>query len=273
MDKCSLLIDEKFFSFDVEGEFSWGEDKFLFDINNNMISNTKWVEDGFTIINLFEDQDFKKLKENIANTIYEIGIKSGINFPKKFNIQKYHEYIKNDDDHLKIINKTRELRDHDFNFDLSRIAKVVSNSIGVNLTSYNSLLKRTHVQMRINRPFSTDYNPPHKDAYLPYYEDVINIWIPICGCDQNSSLPLMPKSHLMNESSLYKSDCRSAKINNITYNVPCILKVKGEFKLIRPNPVEKKAIIFSPYLIHGAASNNNTHTTRIALELRLSRKN
>ena len=122
------------------------------------------------------------------------------------------------------------------------------------------------------RTFSTDYNPPHKDAYLPYYEDVLNIWIPICGCNKNSSLPLMPKSHLMNESSLLKSDCKSAKINNMTYNVPCILKVKGDFKLIRPNPPLGKAIIFSPYLIHGAASNNNEDTTRIALELRLSRK-
>lgn len=272
MDKCNLIIDEKNFSFDVEGDFRWGDNQLLFDMNNNIISGTKWVNDGFTVIDLFSSEEFYKLKDNISKTIYQIGKDCNIDFPEKFDIENYHKYIKNKEDHLKIIDQTRELRDHDFDFDLSKIAKIVSEIIGVDLTSYNSLLKRTHVQMRINRPFSTDYNPPHKDAYLPYFEDVLNIWIPICGCNENSSLPLMPKSHLMNESSLLKSDCKSAKINNMTYNVPCILKVKGDFKLIRPNPPLGKAIIFSPYLIHGAASNNNEDTTRIALELRLSRK-
>ena len=272
MDKCNLLIDEEIFSFYVEGKFNWGDNKYLYDKHNNIISNAEWADEGFKVIDLFDGKEFRKLRDNINNTIYKIGIENDIDFPDNFDIEDYHSYIKDNDDHLKIINHTRELRDDDFDFDLSKISKDISEIIGVDLTSYNSLLKRSHVQMRINRPFSTDYNPPHKDAYLPYYEDVLNIWIPICGCDKNSSLPLMPKSHLMNESSLYKSDCKSAKINNITYNVPCILKVKGDFKLIRPNPPLQKAIIFSPYLIHGAASNNNKDVTRVALELRLSRK-
>ena len=73
--------------------------------------------------------------------------------------------------------------------------------------------------------------------------------------------------------SAIKLNIESLSINNISYNVPCILNLKDQaFKLIRPNPIIGDAIIFSPYLIHGAAFNSNSDTTRIALELRLSRK-
>ena len=154
---------------------------------------------------------------------------------------------------------------NNFNFDLDKIASIVSKIIDVELSFYNPELKTSHIQLRINRPRSLDFNPPHKDSYIDCFNDVVNILIPICGCDSSSSLPLMPGSHFLNESELFKSQPGEAKINNITYNVPCILNIKNSiFKLIRPNPDVGDAILFSPYLIHGAAF-NNSDITRIAL--------
>ena len=41
-----------------------------------------------------------------------------------------------------------------------------------------------------------------------------------------------------------------------------------EMKMVRPNPKPGEALIFSPFLIHGAAINGNKDLTRISLELR-----
>ena len=40
--------------------------------------------------------------------------------------------------------------------------------------------------------------------------------------------------------------------------------------MIRPNPKETEALVFTPYLIHGAAF-NDSNNTRVALELRFPR--
>ena len=273
MDKCNLIIDEKKFSFDVVGKFNWGKDEFLYNSETNILSKTNFIENGYSIINLFSDLEFKDLIENTKKNILDSALSNGLNIPKDFLLENYHHYIKNFKDHNKIISKTKVLRKKNFNFDLDKIASIISKIVGIELSFYNPDLKTSHIQLRINRPQSSDFNPPHKDSYIDCFNDVVNIWIPICGCDSSSSLPLMPGSHLLNESELFKSQPGEAKINNITYNVPCILKTKNRFfKLIRPNPNIGDAILFSPYLIHGAAFNNNSDITRIALELRLSRK-
>ena len=273
MDKCNIIIDDKEFSFDVEGDFKWGEDKFLYNSENNILSKTNFIDKGYTIENIFSKNEFKDLILNIKKNILNIALLSKINFTENFCLENYHHFIKDNDDHIKIISKTRALKENDFNCDLDKIAKLISKIVGVDLSFYNSELKRSHIQLRINRPLSSDFNPPHKDSYIDCYKDVVNVWIPICGCDSFSSLPLMPGSHNLNESELYMSEAGKAKIDNVSYNVPCILKIKDKvFKLIRPNPSICDAIIFSPYLVHGAAFNNNIDSTRIALELRLSRK-
>ena len=41
--------------------------------------------------------------------------------------------------------------------------------------------------------------------------------------------------------------------------------------MIRPNPTENQLMLFSPYLIHGCANNDNLDTTRISLEVRFIR--
>ena len=80
---------------------------------------------------------------------------------------------------------------------------------------------------------------------------------------------MLPGSHLLPENEILRTESKGAKINGNTYYVPCILKTgAGDLKMIRPNPSEGEALLFSPFLIHGAAVNRSEHT-RVSMELRL----
>lgn len=59
---------------------------------------------------------------------------------------------------------------------------------------------KLYIIVRINRPFSNDFNPPHKDIYESVDRDhsipqFVNLWIPISGITQNSSSPTAPVSY------------------------------------------------------------------------------
>jgi ectoine hydroxylase-related dioxygenase (phytanoyl-CoA dioxygenase family) len=41
--------------------------------------------------------------------------------------------------------------------------------------------------------------------------------------------------------------------------------------MVRPNPTETQMMLFSPYLVHGCATNENYDITRISLEVRFIR--
>lgn len=225
-------------------------------------------------MNVFNDNEFKELSNSIRKNIIE-GIQlSNIEFDyKKFELKSYHKVITNDKDHLKVINHTKNLRVSDFEIDFDSLAAKFSENVNAPLTPYIKELKRSHIQIRINRPNSLDINPPHRDGYLSYWKNILNVWIPIEGCNEKSSLPIIPKSHLIPELKIFRTKSKGAYINGNNYYVPCILKTtEGDLKMIRPNPVKGEALIFSPFLIHGAAFNFNEDTTRIAIELRFDKK-
>ena len=76
-------------------------------------------------------------------------------------------------------------------------------------------------------------------------------------------------SHLIPENDILRTESKGAKINGNVYYVPCILETKtGAITMERPNPKAGEALLFTPYLIHGAADNQTKDTTRVSLELR-----
>ena len=176
--------------------------------------------------------------------------------------------IKDDNLHNKIIKLTRNLTEKDLSLNLDKLLSFSEDILSYKLSKMVKELNKVHVQLRINRPNSLDINPPHKDGYLSYWKDIINIWIPISGCNEKTSLPVVPGSHLWPENQLYKTKNKGAKINGFKYHVPCILKSsEGKIKMIRPNPKQGDAIFFTPFLIHGAAFNSSEYT-RVGMELR-----
>ena len=80
MNKCKLIIDDSEFSFDVEGNFQWGEDKFLYNPEDNILNKTKFIDKGYTIENIFSKNELKDLVVNVKKNILNIALSSGINF-------------------------------------------------------------------------------------------------------------------------------------------------------------------------------------------------
>jgi hypothetical protein len=271
--KCEIIIDNKPFSFEVEGDFFWGKDEVLFKKEGSIIEHTEWHEQGFNLLNAISDEHQKDFVNTISEIIKKIFIEIGIKFDEKnFDLQDYHKYT-NDKTHNEVIQKTRFLKYSDFPagfFD--NIAKKVSENLKKEVSFNNPLLEKEIVILRISRPNSLDINPPHRDGYLDIWKDILNLWIPISGCNENSSLPLIPKSHLWNEKDIMRTSSKGASINGLTYHVPAIVKSNNGLGMIRPNPQKNEILIFSPFLLHGAAINLNNNTTRMSLELRLCKK-
>jgi ectoine hydroxylase-related dioxygenase (phytanoyl-CoA dioxygenase family) len=111
----------------------------------------------------------------------------------------------------------------------------------------------------------------HRDVWLPDYKNCINLYIPIAGSNEKSSLVISPGSHRWPELNLEKT-IDGARINGIRYIVPAVSKILCQKEFVRPNPKENEVLIFSPYLIHGGSINLNKNLTRISIEVRLWRK-
>ena len=270
---CKLNIDNQPFSFNVQGDFFWGEEKQMFIKENNIISKTNWMNDGYFIFeSAISDEEYKDFYNSTSSAIEKIIKKINPRIDlANYSLNKYHEFITSDEDHQRVINLSRNLSNADLSCDIEKLADKLSHHIGYKLSTFIKELKKSHVQIRISRPNSLDINPPHKDSYLSYYENILNIWLPISGCNEKTSLPVVPKSHLISEKDIYRTGNQGAIINKNKYMVPCILKTRqGELNMIRPNPRYGDALIFSPSLIHGAAF-NLSNETRVSLELRFTR--
>ena len=269
LETCILFLDNEPFEFSVEGNFFWGEPEVLFQKEDSVISKVSWQEEGFHVVNAFQGSEFEALQQSITKNIIRAFKIHDIPYPEDFTLKNYHKVVTTNEDHLKVIDITRNLTNEDIEFDIDMLAARFGKELGYELTSYVKELKKSHIQIRINRPSSLDINPPHRDGYLSYWKDVINVWIPIEGCTPATSLPVLPGSHLLPENKILRTESKGAKINGNTYFVPCILKTAaGDLKMVRPNPKEGEALLFSPFLIHGAAVNRSEHT-RVSMELRL----
>lgn len=268
--KCHLYLDGEPFNFEVNGDFFWGADEVLFEEKNNVISKVDWKEKGYSVVSVFSNEEFESLKNSIKNNLLRAFKDNGVEVDEDvFELEKYHKFVTSNELHNKIISITRNLEVSDFDLDLDKIAQRFGDILGYKLSTFVPELGKSHVQIRISRPNSLDINPPHKDGYLSYWKDILNVWIPIVGCNEKSSLPVFPESHLINEKDVLRTESKGAEINGNTYYVPCILEVRDkEMKMVRPNPKPGEALIFSPFLIHGAAINGNKDLTRISLELR-----
>ena len=265
--KCQLYIDNELFEYEVEGEFAYGDDEVLIHQDKNAIENVAWSDVGYTTQNILNTVQFNALKDNLLVILNRIMAKYDI--PTINILEDYHKAANTQERHLQVINETRSLTRKDFDVDLDAICIQLSEHLGKAVVIENPKLQTEVITLRISRPNSMDINPLHRDAYLDYYKDTINLWIPIAGCNEKTSLPVIPKSHLWNEANVLRTAARGASLQGLKYHVPGIVKGPDDvLRTTRPNPHYGQALIFSPYLIHGSAVNLNSDITRMALELR-----
>ena len=266
---CAFTIDGNSYEVEIGGTFFKGKDTVLFSEEGSVIEDCSWLKEGYTKIKIAEPPAFLELKNNIVQILSGILKENNIPVDHNFSLENYHHYVRTNEQHQSVIEKTRFLTFADFKIDTKNLVEKISESVGKKLEVTNPKLPEEIVIIRINRPSSLDINPFHRDGYLDIWENVLNVWIPIAGCNRESSLPVIPGSHYWNEKDIVRTDAKGASINGITYHVPAIVSYTSGLHALRPNPSYGEALIFTPFLVHGAALNKQADTTRVSLELRL----
>jgi hypothetical protein len=150
------------------------------------------------------------------------------------------------------------------------VERRISDIAGVQLTARNEKYGLDVFNMRIVRPGSNDNNPLHRDVWLDRLRNAINIYVPIAGSSELSSLSLVPGSHRWPESEIART-ATGARVNGASYTVPAVVGAKQPLDVVRPNPAPDEVLVFSPYLIHGGAVNFDETQTRVSVEMRFWR--
>jgi len=239
----------------------WGENLVMIDNDVNLIKNTDFNDSGYKVIDITDYSEL--LRRFIKN---EIKFRTN----KEIDLSNYHHEI-GEEEHKLILNSMpykTNMNPEILEFS-NYLEKTVSDILKEPVKIFNNDL-----WIRICRPTSycdNDYNPCHKDVYLNFYRNIVNIYLPIFGSDENSSLLLQPGSHKWNENeTIVTKGGAYFKYINKKYSVDAIVSSKTPLEMIRPNPREGQMLLFLPYLIHGCSDNAN-EITRFSLEVRFIR--
>ena len=280
MNKIKFTIDRKESQFDITGspDFRHGEDIVVSNEKTDLCFSQPWYKLGYQAISCFSPKEFEGLKNGVSESIKKI-IKDNTEINTDgFQLEKYHKFVKSDEEHFKVVGKTRNLFSEDFDFPINKLISKFSKMLDIGLTDIDpELNKKLHIIIRVNRPKSSDYNPPHKDMYeaydghLEFKTQFINLWIPIAGVTNKTSLPIAPSSHLIPESKILRT-FDGGVLGGNKYHVRLIKEWANCTHLIRPNVKYGETLVFSSHLIHGLATNEEEDTTRVALEFRLFKK-
>ena len=270
-------IDNEIIDVDVSDNQNYitGDSNVLSNVDTDITFNQNWYSEGYTTAPFLWNEEFGDLKKGITNTISDLLTKEGID-TTGFTLEKYHKYVKTNEQHFSIVSKTRDLFPEQFSFNIKELMPTFSHLLGFKLSDINPKTNdRVHIIVRINRPKSNDYNPPHKDMYEAYdregyFPQFVNFWIPIAGVTGKTSLPIVPKSHLISEDNIVRTS-DGGIVGGNKYRVRFI-KEWGDNSMIRTNVTDSEVLIFSSHLIHGLAKNGEDDLTRVALEFRLFKK-
>ena len=276
MKTTKYQIYDKEYEFSIEGSsaFKYGKNELLSNKKKDIVFNQDWYKPGYKSIPFLSNDEFVELRNGLTKCIQtiiqnELGIEL-----HDFDLSKYHHVVKTTEDHYKVVSKTRDLFPEDFNFPINTIFPKFEKNLGFNLSDIDPHSGgKMHIIVRINRPHSSDFNPPHKDIYEEvdknnYIPQFVNFWIPICGVTEKSSLPVAESSHLIKENKILRTVDGGVIAGN-NYRVRMIKEWGGSTALTRPQVNYGEYLIFSSHLVHGLAINEEDDNTRVALEFRL----
>ena len=274
--KLTYLINSKEIELNVpkSQKFFRGREICLSKEFDDLVIGTNFEEKGFDVINFENIISFSNIKNAVHKTIKE-NIQNL--YPHKnltnFTLNKYHKFI-NEKEHIILDKKLKRQYPEDFGFSDKKIIQFIEGLIKKPLGYKVSSGDKNHwIIIRINMPDSGGFNPAHKDIYEDYDNKgfaprMINCWIPVCGVNKYTGLPLVPGSHNYLENEIVRTKCNSI-LENRQYSVNCIKSWQGENNLLIMSPKYGELLLFSSHLIHGLGLNNNLDETRISLEFRL----
>jgi|LakMenE01Jun11ns_1017448.scaffolds.fasta_scaffold9819882_2 hypothetical protein len=261
-------------NFDVEAEhFKRGLNEIQ--LQDPLFDEPSFLKNGYMIAKvpeMWHETIISSIKSYILNALNVNGVN-----PENFQLDQYHTYV-NDKIHQKVVDSFRGGMDgyngipiEQLNIPIpdidSFINKTIQSNRPVSIHVQKLGLSIKKFWIRIIRPNTNDNNPPHKDSHLERNRNMVISFYPIVGCNEKSSLPIIPGSHLEPESEYIVSSSPSF-VDKKEFNVPAIVHRNKGLNLITPNPKEGEILIFTPELIHGGGVNLNTNITRISLEMR-----
>ena len=234
----------------------------------DLTARAAWAEAGYAVVPGLPAPIQQMLQAGLAELLREALRAAGCSVAPDFDITHYHHAVGDDPArHLAVIAQTKS-------YDLSRLPiapalleGLVSAACGQPVRAHNPHAREAVFHLRIVRPNRADQNPLHRDAWLPRYHDALNIYLPVAGSTVRSSLTLVPGSHHWPENTVERTE-GGAIYHGVLYTVPGVLRPVRPLQIIRPNPGPDEVLVFSPYLLHGAADNLNDDATRISLEMR-----
>lgn len=262
-------VNGRTLKYEVSNDVIRGEDVVLLDSAVDLTRNQPWHDQGFVIAKLFDTPaayaEFTAATDRLLRRCWS---EAGIEVPVHLPLSHYHHVASDLSLHLQAIAKTKLVSLRDFPVPIGVITQRVSELLACPVEGRNPYDRQEVFHFRVVRPSSGDNNPLHRDVWLEDYSNCINLYIPVAGSTEQSSLILLPESHRWAESRLERTR-DGAVINGVRFNVPAITSIFGNYEAVRPNPQANEFLLFSPYLAHGGAVNFNEHETRISIELRL----
>ena len=268
MTLCDQMDKTKEIFRRVAGSRSWLNDAEPLKNQDNLLQGLPSDKDGYIISEFLQYADYENYVGSVKNQFRNIFNDLTIEIDENFNLEDYHHVIGKQ--HLALVNRIKHIETCNFPVDSNVIEDRVSEILGFRVSNFNPITNEKVYHYRIVRPLQPDYNPIHRDTWHPEYAECVNIYMPICGSNEYSSLPLLEGSQFINDN-MFERTPGGAMFNDIQFTVPAVTNSKEPFEMIRPNPKKNEIMLFSPYLIHGAASNWNKDKTRISLEMRFWR--
>ncbi|MEJ8804177.1 phytanoyl-CoA dioxygenase family protein [Pontibacter sp. H249] len=257
--------------FKIDGPRAYGEQLVLANQHDNLVAQVSWRDVGYTVVPFLGDSQFSLLKQGLKKLFVKALAKEGIAVPESFSIDQYHQLVNgNQELHLKVLEHTKAIDYAHFPIYPETMTARITEELQLPLTTRNPNTGENIFHLRVVRPHVSDFNPLHRDAWLDELKGSINLYVPLAGSTERSALVVVPGSHYWPESDVERT-LAGAVMNGAKYNVPGLTDTKKQLNQVRPNPSENEVLIFSPYLIHGGATNENPDTTRVSLEVRLWR--
>lgn len=268
----ALDYDDERVTFAVDGEVTIGPPAVLLDGDDDLTAGRPWAGAGYVVAPFLDPAEFARLAEGVRLTLARRIAEAGLPVPADFALDRYHEVVTTDDAHALV--SARGPWCHavgELAVPVEHISQRISEILGVRVSTVPPHREfPEHYCYRVVRPRSRDNNPPHRDVWLDRLRHAVNIYVPFAGSTPRSSLPLVAGSHRWKESEIERT-ADGARVNGMTFTVPSVVGAAYPLTLTRPSPGPNEVLVFSPYLIHGGAFNQQTDRTRVSLEMRFWR--
>jgi len=266
-------INEHAIATHVEGDILYGEDVVLLKQDDDLTNGVAWAARGHTVARFLDDEQHAALRDGMRRMIAGVLRNAGFDPGDGFAVEQYHRFAERDERiHLALVEGIRRgFPLESLPIDYHRVERRIGEIVGIDVTAHNRAFGLDVFNLRVVRPHSSDNNPLHRDVWLDRLRNAVNIYVPLAGSNELSSLCLVPGSHLWRESDIART-ATGALVNGLPYTVPAVVGATKPLSLVRPNPSSDEVLVFSPYLVHGGAANLNPDITRASLEMRFWRR-